>query len=48
MSIKKEKGLKVMNGETGYECFDDKCENDNSTEKQIKLWLSGLNKKRSD
>ncbi len=39
---------KVMNGETGYECFDDKCENDNSTEKQIKLWLSGLNKKRSD
>ncbi len=39
---------KVMNGETGYECFDDKCENDNSTEKQIKLWLSGLNKKRND
>ncbi len=39
---------KVMNGETGYECFDDKCENGNSTEKQIKLWLSELNKKRSD
>ncbi len=48
MSIKKDKGLKVMNGETGYECSDDKCKIDNSTENRIKLWLSGLNKKRSD